>query len=82
LARLFISSYDVSFTAANTQFVNNPAWIINLDQHWHALRFTRKFWEFYLSNICRGKEFSFESEVVNSLPNIRLFVFTFSKRIS
>ncbi len=38
--------------------------IVNLDQRWPALRFTRKFWEFYLSTICRGKELSFELEVV------------------
>ncbi len=39
-------------------------WLTNLDQHWPALRFTRKFWEFYLSNIFRGKELQFEFEVV------------------
>jgi SAM-dependent methyltransferase len=38
--------------------------LVNLDQHWPALRFTRKFWEFYLSTIFRGKELSFELEVV------------------
>jgi SAM-dependent methyltransferase len=38
--------------------------VVNLDQHWPALRFTRKFWEFYLSTIFRGKELSFELEVV------------------
>jgi len=38
--------------------------IVNLDQHWPATRFTRKFWEFYLSTIFRGKELSFELEVV------------------
>lgn len=37
---------------------------VNLDQRWPALRFTRKFWEFYLSNIVRGKELSFEFEVL------------------
>jgi len=41
--------------------------VANLDQHWPALRFTRKFWEFYLSPICRGKELHFEFEVVK--PN-------------
>jgi hypothetical protein len=39
-------------------------WLTNLDQRWPALRFTRKFWEFYLSNICRGKELHFEFEVI------------------
>ena len=39
-------------------------WITNLDQRWPAFRFTRKFWEFYLSNILRGKELHFDFEVV------------------
>ena len=38
--------------------------IVNLDQRWPACRFTRKFWEFYLSSIFRGKELRFEFEVV------------------
>jgi SAM-dependent methyltransferase len=38
--------------------------IVNLDQHWPGLRFTRKFWEFYLSYVFRGKELQFEFEVV------------------
>ncbi|HEX8707003.1 MAG TPA: class I SAM-dependent methyltransferase, partial [Pyrinomonadaceae bacterium] len=38
--------------------------ITNLDQRWPGLRFTRKFWEFYLSYIFRGKELRFEFEVV------------------
>jgi SAM-dependent methyltransferase len=38
--------------------------IVNLDQRWPRLRFTRKFWEHYLSFICRGKELHFEFEVV------------------
>ena len=38
--------------------------VTNLDQHWPSLRFTRKFWEFYLSSIFRGKELRFEFEVV------------------
>ncbi|HEY6807035.1 MAG TPA: class I SAM-dependent methyltransferase [Pyrinomonadaceae bacterium] len=39
-------------------------WFVNLDQRWPSFRFTRKFWEFYLSYIFRGKELSFEFEVV------------------
>jgi hypothetical protein len=39
-------------------------WIVNLDQRWPALRFTRKFWEFYLCNMIRGKELQFEFEIV------------------
>jgi hypothetical protein len=44
--------------------------ITNLDQRWASMRFTRKFWEFYLSYIFRGKELHFEFEVVkkNSGP--------------
>jgi SAM-dependent methyltransferase len=38
--------------------------LVNLDQQWPSLRFTRKFWEFYLSTIVRGKELHFEFEVV------------------
>ena len=41
--------------------------IVNIDQRWPKLRFTRKFWEFYLSTICRGKELRFEFEVVKIL---------------
>jgi len=37
--------------------------IVNLDQHWPAFRFTRKFWEFYLCNVIRGKELEFGFEV-------------------
>lgn len=40
--------------------------ITNLDQRWRAFRFTRKFWEFYLSTIFRGKELTFEFEVLKS----------------
>jgi hypothetical protein len=43
-------------------------WLTNLDQRWPAFRFTRKFWEFYLSNVFRGKELQFEFEVVKGLP--------------
>jgi SAM-dependent methyltransferase len=38
--------------------------VTNLDQRWPSFRFTRKFWEFYLSYIFRGKELHFEFEVV------------------
>jgi SAM-dependent methyltransferase len=38
--------------------------VVNLDQRWPSFRFTRKFWEFYLSSIFRGKELYFELEVV------------------
>src|SRR5205814_9080723 len=38
--------------------------IVNLDQQWPSLRFTRKFWEFYLSAVVRGKELQFTLEVL------------------
>jgi SAM-dependent methyltransferase len=38
--------------------------VVNLDQRLPSMRFTRKFWEFYLSNVVRGKELHFEFEVV------------------
>lgn len=38
--------------------------IVNLDQRWPGFRFTRKFWEFYLSTIARGKELQFVFEVI------------------
>ena len=38
--------------------------IVNLDQRFPGLRFTRKFWEFYLSYILRGKELQLEFEVI------------------
>jgi SAM-dependent methyltransferase len=39
---------------------------VNLDQRFPSFRFTRKFWEHYLSNIFRGKELSFEFIVVKN----------------
>jgi hypothetical protein len=42
-------------------------YVVNLDQRWPSLRFTRKFWEFYLSTIFRGKELTFEFEIIK--PN-------------
>jgi SAM-dependent methyltransferase len=38
--------------------------IVNLDQKSPGMRFTRKFWEQYLSYVIRGKEISFEFEVI------------------
>jgi len=40
--------------------------IVNLDQRWPGFRFTRKFWEFYLSSLFRGKELQFEFEVIKT----------------
>jgi len=49
---------------ANLWRVLGLEFLTNLDTRWPALRFTRKFWEFYLSYIFRGKELQFEFEVV------------------
>ena len=40
--------------------------LVNLDQKLRGLRFTRKFWEYYLSYIFRGKELHFEFEVIKA----------------
>jgi SAM-dependent methyltransferase len=53
-------------TLANLWRVVGLEFITNLDQRWSALRFTRKFWEFYLSNIFRGKELHFEFEAIKA----------------
>jgi SAM-dependent methyltransferase len=45
-------------------------WLVNLDQRVSGLRFLRKFWEFYLSTLIRGKELHFDFEVVK--PNQKL----------
>lgn len=46
--------------------------LVNLDQRNPKFRFTRKFWEHYLSNIFRGKELRFEFEVIkNETAEIR-----------
>jgi SAM-dependent methyltransferase len=39
-------------------------WLINLDHRYRALRFIRQFWEHYLNAIARGKEITFELEVM------------------
>ena len=40
--------------------------IVNLDQRWPAFRFARKFWEFYLCNVIRGKELRFDLLVIKT----------------
>lgn len=40
--------------------------LVNLDQRGAQFRFLRKFWEQYLSYIFRGKELTFEFEVVKN----------------
>ncbi|HET6893247.1 MAG TPA: class I SAM-dependent methyltransferase [Pyrinomonadaceae bacterium] len=54
-------------TLANLWRSLGVQFLVNLDQRWPAFRFTRKFWEFYLSTIFRGKELHFEFEVTKSL---------------
>jgi SAM-dependent methyltransferase len=49
---------------ANLWRVLGLEFLVNLDQRWPVFRFARKFWEFYLSSICRGKELRFELAVV------------------
>ncbi len=51
-------------TLANLWRVLGLQSVVNLDQHWPALRFTRKFWEQYLCFILRGKDLYFEFEVI------------------
>jgi SAM-dependent methyltransferase len=54
----------VHVSLANLWRALGVQFIVNLDQRWPSLRFTRKLWEHYLSFICRGKELYFEFEVV------------------
>lgn len=51
---------------ANLWRATGLEFLVNLDQRWPGLRFTRKFWEFYLCTVFRGKELKFEFEVVKS----------------
>jgi SAM-dependent methyltransferase len=53
-------------TLANLWRALGIEFLTNLDQRRPSLRFTRKFWEFYLSTIFRGKELHFEFEVVKA----------------
>jgi hypothetical protein len=55
---------SIHVSLANLWRVIGLELLVNLDQRWPSLRFTRKFWEFYLSSIVRGKELHFEFEVV------------------
>jgi len=63
-AELRLVSVHVSL--ANLWRALGVEFVVNLDQRFPSMRFTRKFWEFYLSNIMRGKELSFEFEIVKS----------------
>jgi SAM-dependent methyltransferase len=65
----FYTSAELKPVSAHVSLANlwralGLEFLVNLDQQWPSLRFTRKFWEFYLSTIVRGKELHFEFEVV------------------
>ena len=64
-----LSPVHIYVSLANLWRALGLEFITNLDQRWRAMRFTRKFWEFYLSNIFRGKELHFEFEVVKRAPD-------------
>jgi SAM-dependent methyltransferase len=55
-------------TLANLWRLLGLQFIVNLDQRWPALRFSRKFWEQYLCYIYRGKDLYFEFEAVKEGP--------------
>ena len=74
--RLFPFYTDVELKPVSTYVSLANLWralglemLVNLDQRWPAFRFTRKFWEFYLNFILRGKELHFEFEVVKKTPH-------------
>lgn len=69
--RLFDFYTDVELRPLKTHVSLANLWramgmeaVVNLDQRWPSFRFARKFWEFYLSFIFRGKDLYFEFEVV------------------
>jgi SAM-dependent methyltransferase len=69
----FYTNAELRLISAHVSLANlwralGVEYLVNLDQRFPALRFTRKFWEFYLSNLMRGKELSFEFEVVKPTP--------------
>lgn len=61
---VMIKRIRVYVTLANLWRVLGLQFVVNLDQRWPALRFTRKFWEQYLCYIFRGKDLYFEFEVI------------------
>ena len=71
--RLFPFYTDVELKGISTRVTLANLWralglefVVNLDQRFHAMRFTRKFWEHYLNSIFRGKDLYFEFEVVKN----------------
>lgn len=51
-------------TLANLWKMMGIQFLVNLDHKHPGLRFLRKFWEFYLSSVMRGKDIYFELEVI------------------
>jgi SAM-dependent methyltransferase len=51
-------------TVANLWKMMGVECLVNLDHRHRGLRFVRKFWEFYLSSVMRGKDIYFDLEVV------------------
>ena len=59
-----LRAIDVRVSLANLWRAIGIEFVVNLDRYSPSFRFTRKFWEFYLSNVVRGKELWFEFEVI------------------
>jgi SAM-dependent methyltransferase len=59
---------NVHVSLANLWRALGIEFVVNLDQQFPSMRFTRKFWEHYLSYIFRGKELRFEFEVIKTRP--------------
>lgn len=57
---------DIKVSLANLWRSLGIEFLVNLDRRSEGFRFTRKFWEHYLSYIFRGKELSFVFEVVKT----------------
>jgi SAM-dependent methyltransferase len=55
---------EARLTLANLWRVLGLEFLVNLDNRRPALRFIRKFWEYYLCYIMRGKDLYFTFEVV------------------
>ena len=55
---------EVRLTMANLWRPLGIEWLVNSDNRWPSLRFIRKFWEYYLCYMMRGKDLYFTFEVV------------------
>ena len=54
----------VYVTLANLWKIVGLQFLVNLDTRWSSMRFIRRFWEYYLCSVFRGKDIDFEFEVV------------------